>query len=84
VVVTGAPSKTSLNSTYPDGMKDKAKQTGKSKAMTSKFMMWVDEEFMAAVNELRRSYDDPPTKSETIRRAVFAQLEATRKSKGKR
>jgi DNA invertase Pin-like site-specific DNA recombinase len=55
------------------------------KVMKERFMLRVDEEFLAAVQELRRFYEDMPTKAEAIRRAVFAHVEATRKErKGKR
>ena len=64
-------------------MKDKAKQTGK--AMMSKFMLRIDEQFLADVQELRRYYEDMPTKSEAIRRAVRAHVETIRKErKGKK
>jgi Arc/MetJ family transcription regulator len=61
-------------------MKDKAKQPGK--AMLTKFMLRIDDQFLADVQELRRYYEDMPTKSEAIRRAVRAHVEAIRKGKG--
>ena len=36
----------------------------------------LDEEAVAAVNVWRKTYDDPPTKSEAVRMLVEAQLES--------
>jgi hypothetical protein len=49
--------------------------------MTSKFMLRVDEEFFAAVHELRKLDEDLPTRAEAIRRAVMTALEVKRRER---
>jgi hypothetical protein len=64
-------------------MSNKPKRAGND--MTERFELRVDEEFLAAVNELRRLDEDLPTKAEAIRRAVmFALEEKRRERKGKK
>jgi hypothetical protein len=49
--------------------------------MNERLEMRVDVEFIDAVRELRRLYEDLPSKSEAIRRAVLAQLDTMRRER---
>jgi hypothetical protein len=40
----------------------------------------VDREFLDAISEIRRAHDDPPSKSEAIRAAVFEVRDRLRRS----
>jgi hypothetical protein len=67
-------------------MSKKPKPTGKD-AMNERFMMRVDQEFLDALDELRRLEDEwpaLPSRAEAIRRAVIGRLELKRREhKGK-